>query len=44
MRDRARLVTIGISHFCEKARWGLEWTGVRYVEEAHAPGMHFLAR
>ncbi len=39
----ARLVTIGISHFCEKARWALDWTGTPFVEEAHAPGMHFFA-
>lgn len=38
----ARLVTIGISHFCEKARWALEWTGTPFVEEAHAPGMHLI--
>jgi glutathione S-transferase len=38
----ARLVTIGISHFCEKARWALEWTGTPFVEEAHAPGMHVI--
>jgi glutathione S-transferase len=43
MADHARLVTIGVSHYCEKARWGLEWAGVGFVEEAHAPGMHFLA-
>ncbi len=38
----ARLVTIGISHFCEKARWALEWTGTPFVEEAHAPALHIV--
>jgi glutathione S-transferase len=39
----ATLVTISFSHFCEKARWGLDRAGVRYVEEAHMPGFHRLA-
>ncbi len=30
-----RLVTIPISHFCEKARWGLDRAGVDYVEQPH---------
>ena len=29
----ARLVTIPISHFCEKARWALDRAGVDYVEQ-----------
>lgn len=32
-----RLVTIGFSHFCEKARWGLDHAGLAYDEEAHVP-------
>src|SRR5258708_6655248 len=39
----ATLVTIPFSHFCEKARWGLDRAGVRYVEEGHMPGFHRLA-
>lgn len=35
-----RLVTIPISHFCEKARWALERAGVGYVEERHVQGVH----
>ncbi len=35
-----RLITIGISHFCEKARWALDWHGVPYVEERWALGLH----
>jgi glutathione S-transferase len=37
------LVTITLSHFCEKARWGLERAGIAYREEPHAPGFHALA-
>jgi len=35
-----RLITIPFSHYCEKARWALDWAGVPYVEEAHLPGLH----
>jgi len=35
-----RLVTIPISHFCEKARWALERAGLPYREEAHFQGIH----
>ncbi len=38
-----RLVTIAVSHFCEKARWALDRAGLPYVEEAHAPLLHWLA-
>jgi len=37
------LLTITLSHFCEKARWGLERAGIAYREERHAPGFHALA-
>lgn len=40
---RATLVTIGPSHFCEKARWALDRADVPYVEEPHAPLMHLAA-
>jgi glutathione S-transferase len=39
----ARLVTIPISHFCEKARWALDRAGVAYVEEPHLQLVHILA-
>jgi glutathione S-transferase len=38
-----RLVTIPISHYCEKARWALDRAGLRYREERHVQGIHRLA-
>lgn len=39
------LVTIPISHYCEKARWALDRAGVDYVEHAHLQFIHrFAAR
>ncbi|HEV8322370.1 MAG TPA: glutathione S-transferase N-terminal domain-containing protein [Myxococcota bacterium] len=38
----ARLVTIGQSHYCEKARWALERAAVPYVEDAHLPLAHWI--
>src|SRR3954468_7981693 len=35
-----RLLTIPISHYCEKARWALERAGLDYVEEPHVQGVH----
>jgi glutathione S-transferase len=35
-----RLITIPISHYCEKARWGLEHAGLAYREEPHVQGIH----
>jgi glutathione S-transferase len=37
-----RLVTIPISHYCEKARWALDRAGLPYVEERHVQGVHIL--
>jgi glutathione S-transferase len=37
-----RLLTIPISHFCEKARWALERAGIQYDEERHVQGIHRL--
>lgn len=37
-----RLVTIPISHYCEKARWALERAGIAYREERHIQGVHML--
>ncbi len=38
-----RLVTIPISHYCEKARWALERAGIEYREERHVQGIHRFA-
>lgn len=37
------LVTIPISHFCEKARWALDRAGVEYVEKRHIQLVHWAA-
>ena len=37
---RPRLITFGISHFCEKARWALDWHGIAYDEVSWPPGVH----
>lgn len=41
--DENVLITIPISHFCEKARWGLERAGVAYRERAHLQLFHRFA-
>lgn len=38
-----RLLTVPFSHFCEKARWGLERAGIFFVEEGHVPMLHWRA-
>jgi glutathione S-transferase len=37
------LITIGLSHYCEKARWALDRAGVGYVERAYPPILHYAA-
>jgi len=37
------LITIPISHYCEKARWALDRAGVEYVEHAHLQLIHRIA-
>lgn len=37
-----RLITIAVSHYCEKARWALDWLKIPYVEECHVPIFHRL--
>jgi glutathione S-transferase len=36
----ATLITMRLSHYCEKARWGLDRLAFPYREEAHAPLVH----
>lgn len=38
-----RLITIPISHYCERARWALEWAGLDVVEERHLQIFHARA-
>src|SRR5947208_12820323 len=37
-----KLYTFNISHFSEKARWALDYEGVRYDERVLLPGPHQL--
>jgi glutathione S-transferase len=37
-----RLITFGRSHFCEKARWALDWHGIAYDEIGWPPGLHII--
>jgi glutathione S-transferase len=34
------LITIGVSHFCEKARWALDWADIAYTEHSHVALAH----
>ena len=33
----SRFITVRFSHFCEKARWALDYAGLPYREESHVP-------
>ena len=37
------LITIPISHYCEKARWALDRAGLSYVERPHLQVFHWAA-
>ena len=37
-----RLITFAASHFCEKARWALDWHGIAYDEIGWPPGLHLI--
>jgi glutathione S-transferase len=39
----AILITIPLSHYCEKARWALERAQVAFVEDGHLPIYSYLA-
>jgi glutathione S-transferase len=39
---RPKLVTFALSHFCEKARWALDWHGITYDEISWPPGVHVI--
>jgi glutathione S-transferase len=38
-----KLITIPISHYCEKARWALDRAGIPYRERRHIQGVHQIA-
>lgn len=38
-----RLITIPVSHYCEKVRWALDKLRLSYQEEAHTPPFHRFA-
>jgi glutathione S-transferase len=42
MSADAVLITIPISHYCEKARWALDWAGIEYEERAHLQVIHWV--
>jgi glutathione S-transferase len=42
MSEGPVLITIPISHYCEKARWALDRAGVRYQERAHLQVIHWI--
>jgi glutathione S-transferase len=37
-----RLITIPLSHYCEKARWALQRARIVHEEEAHLPLFHYV--
>jgi glutathione S-transferase len=39
----ARLITIPVSHYCEKTRWALTRLQIPFVEERHMPPFHRFA-
>jgi glutathione S-transferase len=41
-QSKARLITFGISHYCERARWALDWHGIPYEEIGWPPGWHLV--
>ncbi len=42
MSQTPYLITIPISHYCEKARWALDWAGIKYQERAHLQVLHWI--
>jgi glutathione S-transferase len=42
MSERPVLITIPISHYCEKARWALDRAGIDYRERAHLQVIHWI--
>jgi glutathione S-transferase len=42
MAEAPTLITIPISHYCEKARWALDWAGIAYQERPHLQIIHWV--
>jgi glutathione S-transferase len=42
MDARPRLITIPVSHYCEKGRWALDAAGLAYREDRYPPAIHRL--
>jgi glutathione S-transferase len=42
MAEPPILITIPISHYCEKARWALDRAGIPYRERAHLQVLHWV--
>jgi glutathione S-transferase len=42
MGETPVLITIPISHYCEKARWALDRAGITYKERAHLQVLHWI--
>jgi glutathione S-transferase len=42
MSELPTLITIPISHYCEKARWALDWADITYEERAHLQVIHWI--
>lgn len=40
MQTPPKLISFAISHYCEKARWALDWYGIEYSEEFWPIGPH----
>ena len=40
-KSSVQLITIPMSHYCEKARWGLERLDIDYYEERHLQAFHY---
>jgi glutathione S-transferase len=40
--SRPRLITIPISHYCEKARWAMDRAAIEYDEERHLQVIHII--
>lgn len=41
VREPCELITIPISHYCERARWALDRAGIAYRERAHLQMIHW---